>query len=55
MAKDSDKLIADQAKQIKALKEAARKKEAKASTEMEDQVDWSRQLLDIESERIKLI
>ena len=53
MAKDSDKLIADQAKQIKALKEAARKKEAKASTEMEDQVDWSRQLLDIESERIK--
>jgi hypothetical protein len=53
MAKDSDKLIADQAKQIKALKEAARKKEAKASTEMKDQVDWSQQLLDIESERIK--
>ena len=53
MAKDSDKLIADQAKQIKALKEAARKKDAKASTEMQDQVDWSRQLLDIESERVK--
>lgn len=53
MAKDSDKLIAEQAKKIKALKDAARKKAEEASSELEDQVDWSQKLLDIETERVK--
>lgn len=49
MAKDDAKLIADQAKEIASLKTRLSAKEARQTRDMAEQVDWAKELLDIQS------
>jgi hypothetical protein len=55
MAKDHDKLIADQAKEIASLKKQLAKKQEKESDVLGDIVDYSAELLKIDEQRLGIL